>query len=178
MHALDQYRTVITFTTNLLASQQEKSAAVKVTQTVSGKHLSSWSTWIHQNQQSIRRRRWKRCFSWSRINFCHCEHSVVSTAVHLQCMIIRLTSCRKGGGLIYFVYSNKQCQCSGLWQTLNWIAIVINKLVFRHLFLKEAGETNTECSGDFISIAEVWRSALWDQPLYQSFLYEYTSNQG
>lgn len=32
-------------------------------------------------------------------------------------------------GWFIFVYSNKQRQCSGLWQTLNWIASVINKLL-------------------------------------------------
>lgn len=65
-------------------------------------------------------------------------------------------------GWFISVYSNKQCQCSGLWQTLNWIAIVINKLLLRHLLfflLNGAGKTNIKCCGDFISIAKVWMNS-------------------
>lgn len=78
------------------------------------------------------------------------------------------------GGWFIFVYSNKQCQCSGLWQTLNWIAIVINKLLLRHLFFfqNEAGKTNIKCCGDFISIAKVWmNSASPRRQLFQSILF-------
>lgn len=72
-------------------------------------------------------------------------------------MIIAFSPCKREEGWFIFVYSNNHCQCSGLWQTLNWIAIVINKLLLRHLFffLNEAGETNIKCRGDFITIAKV-----------------------
>ena len=114
---------------------------------------------------------WKRClslrkinlpangFSWSRLSPSLTEHDYC----------IRFLPEKRGWCIC--VYSNKQCQCSGLWQTLNWIAFVMNKSLLRHLFLNEAGRINTKCCSNFISIAKVWLNSA--SPRNSCFLYPF-----
>lgn len=65
---------------------------------------------------------------------------------------IRVMQERRGWSIC--VYSNKQCQCSRLWQTLHWIAIVINNSALRHFFLNEVGGNKYEVLPGSTSISK------------------------
>lgn len=87
----------------------------------------------HETEKDVEGPAWINLLPCLRVNgFSRTELSPPLT-VHDYCI---LSMQREGRGWFIFVYSNKQCQCSGLWQTLNWIAVMINKLLLAHLFFQ------------------------------------------
>lgn len=124
-------------------------------QTSAGEHLSLWTAWIHRKQQSIKDKSGEKTFKTDKkcCVYCHAQQSTeLSLPFTEYDYCTRFMGARAGWAWFIFVYSNKQCQCSGLWQTLNWIvkmADVMNKLLLRH-FLFSNEKTNIKCCGDFI----------------------------